>query len=120
MKPCTIARAARSETFDWGEITWFANDQIGNCTDLTLGRCIIRPGKTNPLHHHPNTSEVLTVVAGTIMHTTESGETKLETGDTITLPAGLPHRARNIGDQDAVLIIAYPTGHREWMSDESR
>ena len=120
MKPCTIARAARSETFDWGEITWFANDQIGNCTDLTLGRCIIRPGKTNPLHHHSNTSEVLTVVAGTIMHTTESGETKLEAGDTITLPAGLPHRARNIGDHDAVLIIAYPTGHREWTSDEPR
>ena len=65
MSPCTIARAPRSETFDWGEITWFANDQIGNSTDLTLGRCIIRPGKTNPLHHHPNTSEVLTVVGPT-------------------------------------------------------
>jgi quercetin dioxygenase-like cupin family protein len=54
------------------------------------------------------------------MHTTDSGEVKMEMGDTITLPAGLPHRARNIGDRDAVLIIAYPTAHREWSSDEPR
>jgi quercetin dioxygenase-like cupin family protein len=120
MSRCSIARSPRSETFDWGEITWFANNQIGNSDQLTLGRCIIKPGKTNPLHHHDNTSEVLTVVAGSIMHTTDTGEIKLETGDTITLPAGLPHRARNIGDRDAVLIIAYPTGHREWSSDEPR
>ena len=86
----------------------------------TLGRCIIRPGMTNPLHHHDNTSEVLTVVAGTIMHTADSGEVKMEDGRHLTLPAGLPHRARNIGNIDAVLIIAYPTAHRQWSSDEPR
>ncbi|HEY3234138.1 MAG TPA: cupin domain-containing protein [Polyangiaceae bacterium] len=110
-----IARSPQTEQFDWGEITWFANGAIGNSKELTLGRCVIRPGMSNTLHEHPNTSEVLTVVSGTILHTTETGEVELRAGDTITLPAGLPHRARNVGDCDAVLFIAYPTAYREFV-----
>lgn len=97
----------------WGNLTWFASGKLGNSKELTAGRCVIKPGRSNPLHQHPNCSEVLTVLRGVIMHTTEKGEARMEEGDSITVPAGFAHRARNVGKDDAVLIVVFPTSDRK-------
>ena len=116
----TIVSAAQAEVmdFEWGQLTWFASAAQGNCKEMTVGRCILAPGCANPLHRHPNCTEVLVVQEGHIMHTIEEGkEIEMKAGDTITIPAHLPHRARNIGDTPAVLTIVFSSAQRETIGE---
>ncbi len=117
MSRATVRRRDQAEVvpFDWGRLTWHASAALGNSEQLTVGQCVIEPGCGNPRHVHEDCAEVLVVAQGTIAHTIAEGEeTVLHPGDTITIPAGLPHSARNIGEEDAVLVIAYPTGQRSF------
>lgn len=109
------ADSAHSE-HSWGALTWLASAALGNSSDMTVGRCLIKPGQENPPHSHPNCSEVLTLLQGRIAHTVEGGrEVEMAPGDTITIPATLPHHARNIGPDDAVMIIAFSSAYREFQ-----
>ncbi len=105
-------------SFDWGHLTWFANRPLGNSEDLTVGRCVLFPGKSNPRHYHPNCSEVLVVISGRIRHTM-SGDTETEMGpdDTVTIEANTWHSATNIGDTDAVLFIAFSSADRTTVGE---
>lgn len=99
---------------DWGSLTWYASARLGNSQDMTVGKYVIRPGHENPLHSHPNCSEVLVVVRGRIKHRIEDEqEVELAPGDVITLPPDLPHNARNVSDEDAVLFIVFSSGNRQ-------
>lgn len=111
-----ILRASECEVNEaaWGALTWYASGKLGNSRDITVGRCLIKPGCENPLHSHPNCSEVLIVLQGRIMHTIEGGrEEALTEGDVIAIPAALPHRARNICEGDAVLLVAFSSADRQ-------
>ncbi len=111
-----IVRAGQSPTTsaDWGALTWYANAGLGNSPDLTTGKCVIGPGRQNPVHSHPNCYELLTVMEGTIEHmVTGGGYTELRVGDTIAVPPGIRHNARNVGDGEAVLYLAYSSGTRQ-------
>lgn len=100
--------------FDWGQLTWFVNGQLVPDADMTVGRCVIKPGRENPRHYHPNCSEILFVLQGTIEHTTEDGAMKKMTaGDTISIPKNFVHQARNIGTDDAILMISFSSPRRE-------
>ncbi|TVR54405.1 MAG: cupin domain-containing protein [Puniceicoccaceae bacterium] len=105
--------------FDWGELTWFASGPLGNADDLTVGRCILRPGRANPRHYHPNCSEVLLVLSGRIRHTDADGASR-EMGpeDTVTIPANIWHQAENIGSEDAVLLIAFSSADRQTVGED--
>jgi quercetin dioxygenase-like cupin family protein len=105
------------EEQSWGELVWYAGGPTGVSTSLTLGRCTIRPNQQNPRHAHTVCEEVLTVVSGTIVHTLGDGEVTMTAGDTIAIPAGVFHNARNVGDGDAVMTIAYPTATRDFVAE---
>jgi quercetin dioxygenase-like cupin family protein len=103
---------------DWGQLTWFASDQLGNTDYLTLGRCIIYPEQENPRHYHPNCDEILTVLQGTIHHTWRDGEdVQMHEGDTITIPSGMLHQARNVGEGNAILMIAFTAANRQTVGE---
>ena len=104
---CEVAPA------DWGQLTWYASGGLGNSRHMTLGVCVIKPGRSNPRHSHPNCVEILRVAQGRILHSVETGEVELGEGDVITIPIGFPHQARNIGDTDAVLLIAFSSANRK-------
>lgn len=112
-----VKRAAECDatTQEWGQLTWYASGSLGNGGGMTVGRCLIKPGRENPKHLHPNCSEVLVVQAGTIRHTSgEKGEeVELGPGDVITIPPGFYHQARNVGATDAVLFIAFSSPDRQ-------
>lgn len=111
-----VLRADQTEVIEeaWGQLTWFANAKLGNSDEMTVGRCVIRPGQANPAHQHPNCSEVLVVLQGRIAHRIEEGrEVEMGVGDTITVPPHLPHQARNVGEDDAVLYIAFSSADRQ-------
>ncbi|MBA3686612.1 MAG: cupin domain-containing protein [Planctomycetes bacterium] len=105
---------AQSHEAEWGDLRWFANAELGNSRDLTVGRCRLKPGMSNPRHLHPNCDEVLVVLKGRIAHTLSgSSEVELGEGDTISIPRNLAHQARNIGDTDAELMIVFSSAHRQ-------
>lgn len=116
MEKASVLSASETKTipFDWGSLTWLANAELGNSTDLTVGKCVLKAGAENPLHRHPNCSEVLVVLEGTIEHVIEDGrKVRMNPGDCINLPVNLPHKAQNVGSEDAILLIAFSSAYRE-------
>jgi quercetin dioxygenase-like cupin family protein len=109
---------AQRQEFNWGNLTWFANRALGNNDDMTVGRCILKPGQTNGRHYHPNCSETLVVIQGRIRHTfTEGRETELNEGDTVAIPPNVRHSATNVGEIDAVLFIAFSSAERQTVGE---
>ncbi len=107
------ARARRTDA-DWGSLTWLAGQGVGNADGLTLGRVVIRAGHSNPAHSHGNCEEALYLLAGRLEHAVGDETVTLEPGDTLTVPAGVAHHARSVGDEDADMIVAYSAGDREF------
>jgi mannose-6-phosphate isomerase-like protein (cupin superfamily) len=103
---------ANSEVTSWGKLEWFASRALGNSTTITVGRATINPGKANPVHSHPNCDEVLHVDNGHIIARVGDREYEMSAGDTITIPEGALHNARNVGSDNAVLTLSYSTADR--------
>ena len=105
-------------TFEWGELSWFANAALGNTQEVTVGRCTLNPGMGNPRHYHPNCDEILTVLKGRIRHTGPGGEPlEMSEGDTVTIPPNIWHRAENIGEGHAVLLVVFNSAHRQTIGE---
>ncbi|QNI35628.1 ThuA domain-containing protein [Edaphobacter albus] len=96
----------------WGKLEWLASRELGNSLFMTVGIATINPGKENPVHSHPNCDEILHVVQGHIMNRVGDKEYEMSAGDTVTIPEGTLHNARNIGKEDAVLSISYNSADR--------
>ncbi|WP_168694357.1 cupin domain-containing protein [Sphingomonas flavalba] len=114
-EPQLIVRAGSEVTVEktpWGQLEWFAHRSLGNASHLTTGRATIRPGDANPPHWHPNCDEVLYVVQGRIMHRVGDKEYEMRAGDTVMIPEGTIHNARNIGTEDAVLMVSFNSADR--------
>lgn len=103
----------------WGKLVWQVSADRKNSENLTVGICYIDPGKANGRHYHPNCEEVLTVVRGRIVHTWENEEIEMQQGDSITVPPGIVHNARNIGDDVAELGICFSSAYRDTVSMET-
>jgi mannose-6-phosphate isomerase-like protein (cupin superfamily) len=101
----------------WGRLTWYVSGALGNSETLTVGQALIRPGHENPRHYHPNCDEVLRVVRGRIRHTMGDRTVEMSEGDTVSIPTGMPHNARNIGTEDAVLDISFSSADRKVVGE---
>jgi len=110
-----VARAADNvvDEMPWGRLAWMVSGPIGNSTAMTVGRCHISPGQANPRHYHSNCDEIVQVLSGTIVHTLDDEEFTMSVGDTVSIPAGTVHNARNIGEEPAVLALAFSSAYRE-------
>ncbi len=106
----------------WGHLTWLAGRKYGNADGLVLGRVTLKAGMSNPRHRHPRCEEVLYILQGKIVHSLGDETYTLSAGDTITIPAGVFHDAKCVGDEDADMIVAYSEGMRlfELESDVSQ
>ncbi len=101
----------------WGSLLWLASGDIGNAEGLTLGRVTIKPGESNPRHAHNNCEEVLYLMSGTLDHSVGDENILLEAGDSLTVPAGIFHNAKNIGDEDADMIVVYSSAKRDFTPE---
>jgi quercetin dioxygenase-like cupin family protein len=102
----------------WGSITWMVSGAIGNSQKLTVGRVVIKPGCANPRHCHDGSEEVLHLLSGTLEHSFGDKAHAMSPGDTIAVPAGVFHNARNIGADDAVMVVAFATPTRTIRLEE--
>lgn len=105
------------EETDFGRLEWMIAGRLGNSTTMTVGRCYIDPGKANPRHYHPNCDEVLHVLQGTIEHSDGDNLRKMGPGDTISIPAGVLHNARNVGDDQAIFVIVFSSADRQVVGE---
>jgi quercetin dioxygenase-like cupin family protein len=119
--PLTTSQQTKAQRIDeeWGSLSWLASRPLGNVQDLTLGRVTIRVGHSNPRHAHPSCEEVLYLLKGKIEHSLGDQCFTLEAGDTLAIPAGIFHDAQNIGDGDADMIVAYSSGTRDFVLENS-
>jgi quercetin dioxygenase-like cupin family protein len=114
-----VARAADHEIVEtsWGRLVWMVSGKLGNSATMTVGCCHIDPGMANPRHYHPNCDEVLHILQGTIEHSFDDQTVRMTAGDTISIPAGVVHNARNIGDDQAVFLIAFSSADRQVINE---
>ncbi len=101
---------------EWGSLTWFASKELTKSDDITVGRVVIKKGKSNPRHIHGNCSEVIHLEKGRLKHFVGEEFVLMEPGDTLVVPTGVDHHALSIGDEDAVMIVAYPSGQRNFQA----
>lgn len=109
----TLARAA-NEKHSWGELTWLVNSALVPGAKMTLGTCLIQPGKSNPLHRHPNCDELLVVTSGRCIKRIGDETVELGTGESVVIPRGMPHQATAIGDEPMTCVIAYDSPDRQF------
>jgi quercetin dioxygenase-like cupin family protein len=57
-----------------------------------------------PEHVHPRQESRAEVVAGTLLFVVDGEERRVGPGESITIPAGVPHHFLNNGDEDAVSL----------------
>jgi quercetin dioxygenase-like cupin family protein len=105
------------EPQSWGRLEWMVRGAMDNSDTLTVGKCFIEPGEQNPPHLHPNCDEVLHVLRGQIEHRVGDEYVEMGPGDTISIPQGAVHNARNIGDDEAEFVIVFSTAHREVVGE---
>lgn len=109
--------AERQIVEDWGSLAWLAGAKINDSEGLTLGRVVIHPGCCNPRHTHNNCDEVLYLMSGRVAHSIDDETVTLEAGDTLLVPAGTVHHAVSVGDVDADMIVAFSSGHRDFIPE---
>lgn len=114
-----VTRAAGNEViqYPWGHLTWYVSRKLNNSDTMTVGEAVIKPGQANPRHFHPNCDEVLHVVKGHILQTMGDKTVEMNEGDTVSIPAGIHHSAKNIGTDDAVLAISYSSATRQVVGE---
>ena len=113
----TPADAVALEDQTWGRLEWMVSGALGNSDTMTVGRCYIRPGEQNPRHYHPNCDEVLHVLQGTIEHSVDDDRVTMGPGDTISIPSGALHNARNIGTDEAIFVISFSAPDRQTVGE---
>lgn len=101
------------EDKDWGRLVWMVSGALGNSKTMTVGKCFISPGRANPPHYHPNCDEVLHVLRGHIEHRVDDEYVEMTAGDTISIPSGRVHNARNIGTEEAEFVISFSAADRK-------
>lgn len=106
--------------FPWGRIVWLASRSLGNSTTMTFGRVIIKAGAANPRHRHPNCDEILHLLSGRLEHSFGTEIFLMEAGDTISLPAGVWHNARALGETDAEMTISFSSAERETEAESDK
>ena len=111
----TRLAGAANEKHEWGELTWLINSSLVPGANMTLGTCLINPGKSNPLHRHPNCEEVLVVTSGRCVKRIGDETVELGTGESVVIPRGIPHQATAIGDEPMTCVIAYNSPDRQFV-----
>ncbi|HDZ44039.1 MAG TPA: cupin domain-containing protein [Phycisphaerae bacterium] len=108
------------KTTSWGSLHWLASREVGNASDITLGRVVIKAGQSNPRHAHGNCEEVLYLLAGKLDHSLGDDNVMLAPGDTIVVRSGVFHNAVSLGPEDADMIVVYSTGQREFTPESDQ
>ena len=103
------------ESTDFGSVQWAVRDGDPPGAEQTVGLAAFEAGKGNVEHIHPNCEEVVYVLEGSVEHMLGEQQTRLEAGDLIVVPRGVPHRLFNDGSMPARTYIAFSSPDRQFV-----
>jgi oxalate decarboxylase/phosphoglucose isomerase-like protein (cupin superfamily) len=104
------------QSFDWGVIKWFVTPDDTEGANLTFGEVVLLPGKGHDRHNHPESEEILYVLAGEGEQMLDDGGENtfpIKAGDTIYVPTAMFHSTVNTGWQPLRLLALYNPGGAE-------
>ena len=112
---CLVQHFDKAEEirYPWGWIRWLMNAKTDPRAEMTFGIVHVNPNVRNPGHVHPNCAEYLHVLSGSCEHLVGSEWVSLKQGDTVRIPAGVPHMART-RDEPLRAVIVYSSGDRQF------
>ena len=104
-----------------GSLKIVSQEQFPRATTITGALMTIDPGAVREPHWHPNASEWLYVLEGSLRVTlfASQGRARTETfeaGDVGYMPRGLGHYLENIGDGELRILLGFNTGTYEQIS----
>ena len=100
------------ETVDMAGIQarWLMQDSYDGRAGHSLCQVTIDALSSSPLHMHPNSSEVIHVIDGTMRLHVDGEHRDLKAGDTALVPAFTPHKTENITDRPVRLMVSCSSG----------
>jgi len=101
-----IARLGTADRVEFGELAHYRPLMADGTTPVRTGIQISEPGYVAPMHSHPYV-EMLFILEGTADVWLEGGENdkrRLVAGDTVALPANVPHSFSVVGDRQMRLL----------------
>ena len=87
-------------------------DAIVARAGLSLAKMTVDPYVTSAAHRHPNCTEAIHLLSGTVQQRSGDEWIVMEAGDTVLVHEGTIHQTRNIGTKTAVVMSAYSSGAR--------
>lgn len=107
---------ALSSTTPGVSMTWLMEDAIHEGAGLSLAKMAVAPGIVSEVHHHPNCTEAIHLLSGSVLQRRGDEWIRLAAGDTILIPVGAAHQTRNDGTETAVMMVAYSAGSRIYVA----
>ncbi|MBT9264099.1 cupin domain-containing protein [Pseudomonas sp. MG-9] len=106
-----LAQAADAQAMSWQQglsRTDLIRQDLGAADrEVIQARIDFEPGVTAPRHAHPGV-EVAYVISGTLEYQLEGRPAvTLKAGDSLFIPAGVAHVARNVGSDKGVELATY-------------
>ena len=114
--PIIVTRAGQvpKEQYGQAHIEWLASKAASGARELMFGLTSIDVGGSSPMHRHPNCEEVLHMLEGEIEQVVEGGHRfRMSAGDTITIPRNIKHRAINVGQKPALMVVVFSSAERQ-------
>ena len=110
----TVPLRTKFNQMDWGSMEWLVDDSLFSGADMSVALMILSKGEMAPCHSHPNCHEFIYLIEGNIEQTLGEEKRTLKAGDSVLIPAGTAHGSRNIGSEDARMMISYSSGTRKY------
>ena len=83
---------------------------------------VIPPGKSTPLHAHPETEESYYILKGQARMALGEEEAIIGPGQIVLIPAPKPHKIINVGQEDleflAYCVPAWEPTNTDWLEEE--
>ena len=97
-------------------MTWLMEDAIEPDAGLSMAKMTVDAGVLSEAHHHTNRTEAIHLLSGAVRQRSGDEWIEMKAGDTVLIPVGAVHQTQNMGEQRAVLMIAYSSGSRIYIS----
>jgi mannose-6-phosphate isomerase-like protein (cupin superfamily) len=101
---------------------WAGRGYTAEAGALSLAEATVAPGGVTIEHLHRRSEELYLVTAGAGTIWVGDEERAIAAGDCVAIPPGTPHRLRNDGDADLVVVCACspPYSHEDTVLLEDR
>ena len=106
-------------TFDWGVIKPLVSADNTDRPAVSLMHVILLPGKGHERHNHPESDEILYILAGEGDQMVDDGEPfAVRPGQTVFIPKGAFHSTLNTGYEPMVILAVYaPAGAEQVLRE---